>query len=148
MTQQDADQLRLISIFHYIWGAMTMLWGCFPLIHVGMGILILLMPDKMNAKNDPASGLVATMFIIIGSAIILAFWTIGILTLIGGKKLSRRSGYKFCYAVGIINCLLMPIGTVLGVFTILVLSRPTVKQDFGVLSGSADGDTPPSLPGT
>jgi hypothetical protein len=33
--------------------------------------------------------------------------------------------------VACVSCVFMPIGTILGVFTILVLSRPSVKSAFG-----------------
>jgi hypothetical protein len=39
----------------------------------------------------------------------------------------------FCLAMaGIEAALCMPLGTVLGIFTIIVLMRPSVKQAFGV----------------
>jgi hypothetical protein len=38
----------------------------------------------------------------------------------------------FCLVMGGVECLFMPFGTVLGVFTIIVLMREPVKQLFGV----------------
>jgi hypothetical protein len=35
-------------------------------------------------------------------------------------------------AIAGIECIFIPFGTVLGVFTIIVLMRPTVKELFGV----------------
>ncbi len=56
--------------------------------------------------------------------------------LLAGRKLARRRSWTFCLVVASIECLFMPYGTVLGVFTIIVLLRPTVKELFAVNSVS------------
>jgi hypothetical protein len=38
--------------------------------------------------------------------------------------------YIFCLVIAAVECIFMPFGTVLGVFTIIVLQRPTVKAMF------------------
>ena len=38
----------------------------------------------------------------------------------------------YCLVVAAVECIFMPFGTVLGVFTIIVLMRPGVKERFGV----------------
>jgi hypothetical protein len=43
----------------------------------------------------------------------------------------------FHYAVAAIACMFMPFGTVLGVFTIIVLMRPSVKELFAAAGSSA-----------
>jgi len=48
-----------------------------------------------------------------------------------GAFLRRPAHYKFCFAAAVVACLLMPLGTVLGVFTIIALLRPGVKALFG-----------------
>jgi hypothetical protein len=48
-----------------------------------------------------------------------------------GRALMQRRRYTFCLVIGGLSCILMPFGTVLGVFTILVLVRPSVRELFG-----------------
>src|SRR5438128_6559299 len=50
--------------------------------------------------------------------------------LIAGRSLSRREGYSFALVIACIECLFIPFGTILGVFTIVVLSRESVKASF------------------
>lgn len=50
--------------------------------------------------------------------------------LISGHRLSRRKNYWFCFVLACIECVFFPFGTVLGVFTIVVLSRESVKALF------------------
>jgi len=56
-----------------------------------------------------------------------------ILLILSGRYLRRHVNYTFCLVMAGVACIFMPFGTVLGVFTILVLVRPSVKTAFGVL---------------
>jgi hypothetical protein len=47
-----------------------------------------------------------------------------------GRFLRRRTHRTFCLAVAAVSCLFTPFGTVLGVFTLIVLSREGVRQAF------------------
>jgi hypothetical protein len=47
-------------------------------------------------------------------------------------QIRNRRWWTFCYLTGWGECLMFPFGTVLGIFTIIVLSRPSVKLLFGV----------------
>ena len=51
-----------------------------------------------------------------------------------GRRAVPANPFDFCLVVAGIECLLIPLGTVLGVFTILVLLRPGTKTLFGVES--------------
>ena len=57
----------------------------------------------------------------------LAFAVCVILT---GRYIVRHKHYIFCLVMASLNCLFMPFGTILGVFTIVVLMRPSVKTLF------------------
>ena len=49
-----------------------------------------------------------------------------------GVKIRQRRWWTFCYLTGWGECLMFPFGTILGIFTIIVLGRPSVKKLFGV----------------
>ena len=61
---------------------------------------------------------------------ILVGWAVAICVIVAGRFLARRVHYTFCLVVAAIACLFMPFGTVLGVLTIIVLMRPSVKALF------------------
>ncbi len=71
------------------------------------------------------------LFIVVGAMAISLGWTLALLVLIAGRQLAARRRYTYCLVVAGLECLFMPFGTVLGVFTILVLARPSVKALFG-----------------
>ena len=49
---------------------------------------------------------------------------------LAGWWLAKRKHYWFCFVVACLACAFSPLGTVLGVFTIIVLLRPSVKALF------------------
>jgi len=57
-------------------------------------------------------------------------WTLAVFIIIAGRCLAKRKHYMFCLVIAAISCIFMPFGTVLGVFTIIVLMRPSVKELF------------------
>lgn len=125
---QDEEHLRLLAIFHYVVAGLTALFACFPLIHLGIGVFMLVKPEAFKPRPPPE--FLAWIFIGVAAAIILAGWTLALLFVLAGRNLTRRRRYLFCQVVAGIGCLFMPFGTVLGVFTLLVLSRPSVKELF------------------
>ncbi len=50
--------------------------------------------------------------------------------ILAGQSLARYENYQFCFVVAVLECLVLPIGTILGIATILVLRRDTVKALF------------------
>jgi hypothetical protein len=47
-----------------------------------------------------------------------------------GRFLGRHRHHGFCLVVACVECLFMPFGTVLGVFTIITLMKDSVKRLF------------------
>jgi hypothetical protein len=125
----DSDQLRLLAIFHYIVSGLAAFFACFPIIHLIIGLFMIVAPQKFGRGNNPPA-VIGWFFVDIASFIILAGWTFAVLVLIAGRFIARRKHYQFCFVIACVECIFMPFGTVLGVFTILVLNRPSVKELF------------------
>jgi len=125
---QDEDHIRLLSIFHYVVGGITALFACFPCIHLAMGIAIVsgAFPDGPGHLDF----FFGCLFIIMASVFILLGWALALAILRAGKCLARRTHYTYCLVVGGVECIFIPFGTVLGIFTIIVLSRLSVKAIF------------------
>ena len=130
MTQmdQDLEHLRLLSIFHYVVGGLMAFFACIPIIHVVIGVLMLAGAFGPGHGGPPPA--VGILFVVIGGGIVLAGWTLAGLVIFAGRCLAQHRKHTFCLVIAGICCLFMPLGTVLGVFTIIVLMRPTVKGLF------------------
>ena len=133
---QDAEHLRLLSIFHYVVGGIAALFACFPLIHLAFGIALVSGALKSGPGEQTPPAFVGWFFIAIAALFILVGWSIAIAILLAGRFLARRTHYMYCFVVAAIECLFMPFGTVLGAFTIIVLNRTSVRSLFQVPSSN------------
>jgi hypothetical protein len=132
--KRDLEHLRLLAVFHYVLAGLVAVTFSFGLIYVFMGIAMLKGAIPMG---PPPSGGPAAMplflpwfFILFFGAFVLVGWTLGILLAGAGYCLSRHKAYTFCFILACVICLNAPLGTALGVCTILVLMRPNVKDLF------------------
>ncbi len=129
---EDLQHIKILSIFHYIVAAIAGLFACFPIFHLIMGISML--AGGFRIPDDPSTpfpvALFGLMFTLIPAAIILLGWAFAISMAFAGYFLGQKRNYMFCMVMAGIGCIFTPFGTVLGVFTIIVLSRPSVKNLF------------------
>jgi hypothetical protein len=138
---QNARYLDLLSVFHYIYGGITALFSCVPFLHLAIGVAIV-----SGAMDEGRSGapprLFGFVFILMAAIFIILGWSLAICEIIAGYKLKRRKSHMFCVVVAAVECVLMPLGTVLGVFTILLLQKESVKNLF---SGAVSDEIPPNV---
>ena len=133
---QDEEHLRLLSLFHYVFAGILALFACIPVIHLVLGIMMVARPDFFGpAKNQPPA-FMGWIFVVFGGGFILCGWSLAAVVAWAGRCLGRRSHHTFCLVAAALACVFMPFGTVLGVFSIIVLSRPSVKALFAT-SGPA-----------
>jgi hypothetical protein len=121
----------LLAIFHYVVAGVAALCSFFPLLYSVMGGFLLYAaqhPSPSNQEAPPA--FLGWIFIAVGAVLFLTGLTMAICVLIAARCLSGRKGYSFALVMGCIECLFVPFGTILGVFTIIVLSRQSVKALF------------------
>jgi hypothetical protein len=158
MIDQVREHIRLLSIFHYVVGGIGYLVSMIPCIHLAIGIFFLVAPEETfhppeppaatteSAHSEVAPGepavtvapfparLFGLLFTVIASFIILTGFTVSTFIVVTGRRLASYRSHTFCMIVGGIECLFMPFGTVLGIFTILTLIKPEARQLFGLPS--------------
>jgi hypothetical protein len=134
---QDAEHLRLLSIFHYIVAGLAALFSLFPLLYTTVGVIFIFVARQGTPKpgEELPPEFIGWIFAVIGSLLFLLGIAIAICILIAGGSLAKRTRYWFAFVMACIECLFLPFGTILGVFTIIVLSRESVKELFGAPVG-------------
>jgi hypothetical protein len=136
--EDDLNHLRWLSIFHYVVGGLALLCYSFPIIHLIIGIGMV--SGSFPGSPPPAPGrppppppptAIGWMFVLFAGTMIAFGWAFAAGLFTAGWMLRRRRGYVFCLVMAGIACLFQPFGMILGVFTIIVLLRPRVKELFG-----------------
>ncbi len=129
---QDAEQLHLLSIFHFVLAGICAVFALFPLAYMVFGAALAgggLFPDRPGELPAAFAG----CFVMgVGAVILLTLVAYAGALFLAGRYLRERRRHMFCVIVAALSCAFQPIGTVLGVFTLIVLYRPAVKAMFGV----------------
>ena len=124
---QEEQNLDLLSTFHYIMGTLTALFACIPIIHLVIGIVML--TSSFDGGNS-APRIIALIIITLAAIIIISGWVFALLLIICGRRLKERRSYNYCLVIAFLECLIVPVGTVLGIFTIITLTKDPVKELF------------------
>lgn len=132
LSLEDQGHLRLLSIFHYVVAGLMALFALFPLLYIGIGLGIVngWFPANRQAAGANSDLMVGWMFVGMGALFLVVCLTMTSLMVLAGRSLAQRRRYTLCLVVAALSCLFTPFGTVLGVFTLVVLLKPAVKPAF------------------
>lgn len=126
-----SQTLDLLAIFHYVLAALIYLKGAAALIFIGIGT-IAVFGVLSDQPHDMAVALVVLglIFFLAPMLFLALMWTAATLVLIAGRRIAKRTNLTYCQVVAGLECLCVPFGTILGVFTLIGLTRPEVKDSF------------------
>lgn len=131
---QDADHLRMLAIAHYVVGGLIALFSLIFILHIVIGIAALTGSLPMKSGGEPSSlaeqQLMGWVFTILGCVMVFGGVTLGAIVAYAGRCLARRRRHLLCLIVAGLACLVAPIGTALGVLSLITLLRPQVKAAF------------------
>jgi hypothetical protein len=126
---RDREHLDTLAAFHYILGGLQ----CLGLVLIPLYAVYIyfvfctdaLMPGQ--TPFPPEFGWILEGFL--GVAFVLSgIWAVCLW--LTGRDLRLRRQRTFCFVIACIHCIQVPLGTVLGIFSILVLRRESVKELF------------------
>ena len=129
---RDTEHLRLLAIFHYVAAGLAAFFSFFPLLYATIGGIFVFVSRHGTPKpgEELPPEFVGWIFVGLGLVLFLLGIAMAICIFIAGRCLSRRKAYSFALVVACIECLFVPFGTILGVFTIVALSRESVRALF------------------
>ncbi len=127
----DGEHLRVLSLCYYIYAGLNAFFSLFGVFYALMGLFFTMVASRVPAKPDQGLPPFFGLFLgVIGIGMFAFMMSFAILKLIVAKRLRQRRSRIFCIVVAGLSCIGIPFGTALGVFTLLVLSRTSVKQVF------------------
>lgn len=139
----DGEHLRILSICYIVYGAFNAFFSLFGLLYACMGLffteLASRIPPRPNQPPPPA--ILGLFFGVFGLGCFAVMVVLATLKFVAAKRLSQRRSRTLCLVVAALSCFGIPFGTALGVFTFLVLLRPSVIRAFDV-AASPTGAVP------
>lgn len=132
----DVDHLRLLEIGFYISGIVTafrFIWLLFIagiFFCIGVGSIVLPHHGNGASANDPPPAFVFMIMGLVFGFIVVVILIFAGLEIYAGRCLKKRRHPLLIQIIAAFYCLSLPWGTALGVFTFIVLNRPSVKSLF------------------
>ncbi|MEH6422236.1 hypothetical protein [Pseudomonas sp. CGJS7] len=123
---QDASHLQILSIVYYVFAGLNALSIAMVLVLGPIMIGLLNAPQVQRSGSPPPQAFIIGVFVFIAATSLLG----AVLHFMAARRLRQRRGMMFCQIIAALTCLSVPLGTVLGVFTFIVLERPSVKASF------------------
>lgn len=125
----DVQHIKILSIFHFVVGGLSAVFSSMFLIHLFMGLSLLISPESWSGGNSEAPPqFFGYMLTFIGALFFLLGIAFSCCVVYSGLLLKRIKKRIFSLVMACVECIFIPFGTVLGVFTIIVLSKESVKQ--------------------
>lgn len=129
----DAKHVRNLAICHGLCAGLIFLFGLASAAYPALlDWLIKQTPGSMSQVDRQQ--IETAKAIMLGYAVF--FFLTTLLQLVACVCLAKRKGRVLCIVVACIELLVIPFGTILGVFTIITLVKPTVIEMFGQSSSS------------
>ena len=139
LQEEDERQLRYLTIANYVWAG-------FSAFGVLVGACVLLFISGVITFNsstiDPEA--LAVLGFVGGTAgflVVLLPLISTVLHFAFARALQIHRFHKFCIVMAIWTCLSVPIGTVIGILTLIVLLRPSVEHLFSQRQREIDETT-------
>jgi bacteriorhodopsin len=150
----DDEHIRLLAMFHVFSAVMSFLFSGLMVIYfaifaiaglAGEGVQQTMNEQVQQEVLQDGGEQVARIFagfnffqlFFWGFGIFIALMVVyGLLELLAAKFFRQRTHKTFLLFINIIHCLTFPYGTVLGVFSIMVLQRNSVRAQFAEAQAS------------
>ena len=133
--RRDAEHLHLLSIFHFVVGGFCLVGVAFLVIHFLFFHFVFMNPAMWKGKQQAPPPEFFQMFIVFYIVFGVMFVAAAAVNLLSGLFLRRQTHRVFSLVVAWLDCIWVPFGTVLGVFTIIVLMRDSVRLWYEQVEG-------------
>ena len=123
--------LPTLSVLHYVYGVLELLGGMAVLVLIGMGWF--LSSDWLAAQAGEALPPFLGAFLQgLGWVLFAILCTKGVLNIWSGWSISRATNRTLSMVTAALNCLNIPFGMALGIFTFIALSDREVREVYGL----------------
>lgn len=131
--EQDQGHLKVLSVCYYVMSGISVCMALFFGLYIVMGGVMLSASHTSTAGSRQDAEMMQVMggmFLVFGAVAVLFILATAVLEFLVARRIVERRSRMLCMVVAALNCLNMPLGTVLGVFTFVVLCRPQVAASF------------------
>jgi hypothetical protein len=129
--RRDQDHIKLLAIFHFVFAGMGLLGIGFLGVHYAIMQTVFSRPEMFKSPQQMPPQQVLHLFVFFYLGMGFVFLTAMALNVVSGLFLLKKRSRIYSMVIAGLNCLQIPFGTTLGVFTLVVLSRDSVRRLYG-----------------
>ncbi len=127
LSAEDKAHLKTLSICWYVYAGLNVLGMLCGGLYAVLGVVALF---AGQAENDDEAVVMGIVFSVTGVIVMVLTVLSAVLFFLTAKGLANHKRKTLIYICSALACLNVPLGTVLGIFTFIVLGRPQVKAAF------------------
>ena len=122
----DNEHLRLLRIGYFVSAAQTAIFIPVGLLYAGMGVMF----SQLPTGSAPPPSFVSWLFGLLGAGFAGLAAVGATLKLLTAIRLKERRSRVMCLIAAGLSCMEIPYGTMLGIWTFIVLGRASVRRQF------------------
>lgn len=122
--EQKKSYLDVLAVFHYVIGGLWAVTGVLAIGFMGVGLGA---ATSWGSDWEPEPGCALLTLMVF---LVIVFGAYTVLNLIAGRALQTRNHYVLCLVTAGLNCLVVPLGTLLGIFSLVLLTDTSVRPLF------------------
>ncbi len=125
--------LSTLSVLHYVYGVLICVGGLalLSLVFFGTALNSGWLQEEMGEAPPYFMG---SFLYILGWALFILVELQGIMNLISARMIAKRKGRTFTQVIAALNCLNIPFGMALGIFTFVVLGDTNVRAEYEMMA--------------
>lgn len=130
---RDREHLKLLSIGYYVMAGMKVFGSLVLVLYIMMGGVMMAggFSDVSHDNQDAEVFQMMGGMMVAGSLFLIALlWLQALLECVVAQRLLQCRSRTLCFVAAGISCLNFPFGVLLGVFTFLLMSRPSISRCF------------------
>ncbi|HEY4156705.1 MAG TPA: hypothetical protein VGM29_01365 [Polyangiaceae bacterium] len=124
---KDDQDLKVLSILHFVYAGIIAFTGILLVAYLVIAAALVASTSSAAKPSAGEAAVVGTVFIVIFGSLILLLWVKAALLVYSGLSLRKLERKLLSQIVAVLACINLPFGTALGVYTLVVLSRPSIS---------------------
>jgi hypothetical protein len=137
----DAERLRVLAILHYVLAGICLAGILFLALHYALATTVFDEFNKIGRAAGPMASPPFEDFFGVMQWLYLAMALVALVSSIScflsARFMQQRRHRTFSIIVAGIACLFVPLGTILGVFTLILLTKDSALRLYGEAGGSS-----------
>ncbi|MDD2199192.1 MAG: hypothetical protein PHE08_05650 [Bacteroidales bacterium] len=129
--QKVARNLNTLAILQYVWAGLNILSALIAfVVYFILGAVFASDDIAFSGDDEMAFKFIGGFFMVLALIVLVIILISSVLKILCGIFMQKKKNRVFCIVIAALECFNIPLGTALGVFTIIELEKQEAKELF------------------